>query len=123
MMITVAYVLATLAIFLIAAGLFFASDRRRHVPLMLAAFVADIVGLLLVEFGAHAVEGVMAGKGTMWTYIHITFSVATLVLYGVQIATGRRLMRADRGILGFHKKAAKAFVLMRILAYVTMWVA
>lgn len=118
---SVAYVLASIAMVLIAAGLFFASDRRRHVPLMLLAFGLDMTGLVLVEFSRHAVEKVAKGGVSAMTYFHTAVAVLAVVGYFVQIVTGRRLMRAERGVLGVHKKWAKIFLISRLAAYVTMW--
>jgi uncharacterized membrane protein YozB (DUF420 family) len=129
MLTTVAYVLATLAIILIVAGLFFASDRRRHVPLMLGAFAADMVGLVIVEVvlpvvheRQDPVSGIISGaRAGPMRLIHAALATAALVGYLLQIWSGRRLMKADRSKLGFHRQTARWFVLTRFAAYVTMY--
>lgn len=125
---TVSHLLATVAVILVAAGLFFASDRRRHVPLMFAAFALDMTGLVLVEFITPLVAGTIdpvrsltkSGVPTI-VWVHAAMSTAFTVCYILQIVSGKRLLRADRGALGIHKSTAKVFVVTRLIAYVTMF--
>lgn len=124
---TISYGLATAAVILIVAGLALARDRRRHIPLMLAAFGLDLIGLVIVEFVAPSVENKtdpvrsLADESMMSiAVIHAAFSTLTLVGYVAQIITGRKLM-SDRSALAGHKRWAMFFVLMRLGAYVTMW--
>ena len=131
MLTSLAYLLATAAILLIAAGLFFAADRRRHIPLMFAAFGCDMVGLVLVEIVIPMASGhrdpltglFKADGNTYWTYIHAALATLTVVGYVLQIMSGRRLARGERGVLLRHKKVARYFVITRVLAYITMFVA
>ncbi|MCB9831425.1 MAG: hypothetical protein H6807_03050 [Planctomycetes bacterium] len=125
-MITFAYVLATIAMLLIVAGLITARQRRRHVPLMLSAFAFDMVGLVIVEFGpmfsgrTDPVTGVLTEPGPM-KVIHASVATLAVVLYVAQIVTGRKILAGDRSRLPGHKKLAVFFLAARLAAYVTMF--
>lgn len=128
-MLILTYILATLAILLVAAGLVFATNRRRHVPLMIAAFVADMVGLVIVEFIIPAQTGktdpvtglLTSDAGWGWRETHAAFATLAVVGYVIQIVTGRKLLAGDRSRLRFHKLVARGFIVTRVLAYVTMY--
>ncbi len=125
-MTTIAYVLATLAMLLIVAGLITARQQRKHVPLMLAAFACDMVGLVIVEFGpllrgeTDPVTGVMTDPGPM-KVIHAVFATISVVFYVVQIVSGRRIMAGDRARIIAHKRTATIFLVTRLAAYITMF--
>lgn len=119
--------LATLAVLLITAGLILASDRRRHVPLMFAAFACDMVSLVLVEVvipmqtgEKDAVSQVLEFNDVM-KIVHATFATASLVGYVLQIRSGIKIMKGDHVAIIGHKKAAKFFIATRLLAYITMF--
>ena len=125
---TVSHLLATIALILFAAGLFFASDRRRHIPLMYVAFVLDMTGLVLVEFITPLVAGTIDPVRSLTksgvpavVWVHAAMSTAFTVCYILQIVSGKRLQRADRAALGRHQSTAKIFILTRLIAYVTMF--
>lgn len=124
---TVSYALATAAVILIVAGLVFARQRKRHIPLMLAAFGLDLVGLVIVEFVAPRVEDKIDPVRSLAdesivsiSVIHAALSTLALVGYIAQIVTGRKLMK-DRAAMTAHKRWAMAFLLFRAGAYATMW--
>ncbi len=119
--------LATLAILLITAGLVLASDRRRHIPLMMAAFGCDMVSLVIVEVVKpmmtgedDAVSQVLAFEDTM-KIVHAIFATASIVGYILQIVSGRKIMKGDYAAIAGHKKTARFFLVTRALAYVTMF--
>ncbi|MEZ6196996.1 MAG: hypothetical protein R3F20_14915 [Planctomycetota bacterium] len=127
MWLQVSYALATVAMVLIGAGLVFARQRRRHIPLMLAAFVADVVGLVIVEFVVPRVEGksdpvsvFFSDFGVGMTTIHAFLATLSLIGYFIQIGTGRKLM-TDPSAMAGHKKGAMFFLVTRLGAYITMW--
>ena len=123
---TIAIVLSTLAIIAIVAGLVFARNRKKHVPLMLAAFGFDMVGLVLVEFGpffygeTDAVTGLATDPGVIKS-VHALLSTIAVVGYILQIISGKKILAGDRTKLISHKKVAKLFLVTRFAAYVTMF--
>ena len=127
MLTTLAYACATLAMVLIAAGLVMARNRKRHVPLMLSAFAVDMVGLVIVEFGplftdekTDPVTGLVSEPGLMKS-IHAALATAAIVGYVLQILSGKKVMAGDRSSLVTHKKVARLFIVMRLAAYITMF--
>lgn len=121
------YALSTVALGLIFVGLYFASNRRRHVPLMLWAFALDMIGLVIVEFviprvekSQDAVTGLFAAPTAM-NWVHATFATASVVCYVLQILSGRKLLKADRAVLPGHRRVARVFLITRVLAYITMF--
>ena len=123
----VAKVLNTAALLVIGYGI---SVRRKpsvHIPVMLCAFAADTINVLLVEIyarstkGAGAVEqtaGLLGGSGSMLQYVHVSTSVLCLVGYVVAIFTGRRLLKGVGG-RGAHRVNAALFLATRLVSYVT----
>lgn len=124
--------LATLAVLLIVAGLVLASDRKRHVPLMLTAFACDVVALVLVEVVIPIAEDKddpltmmtrVGEEGWVLTAVHGLFATLSIVGYVLQIVSGRKILKGDYSLVARHKKTARFFILMRALAYVTMFFA
>ena len=123
----VAKALNTAALLVIAFGLLLRRRPRAHIPIMLVAFVADIVNVLIVEVharntkGAGAVEQtvhMLDGSGSALQYVHISTAVLSIVGYVVAIVTGRRLLKTGRG-RGAHKLNAGIFLVTRLVSYVT----
>ncbi|MFT7620215.1 MAG: uncharacterized membrane protein YozB (DUF420 family) [Planctomycetota bacterium] len=123
---TIATVLATLAVLCIVAGLVFARNRKKHVPLMFVAFALDIVGLILIEFGPmmlgerDPVSSLSADPG-MIKSVHALLATGSLVGYVMQIMSGKKVLNGDRTALPSHIKVAKFFLLTRFGAYITMF--
>ncbi len=123
---TIATLLATAAVLLVIAGLVFAKNRKKHVPLMMAAFICDMIGLVLVEFGpliygqSDAVTGLATAPGLLKS-IHAALATASVVGYILQIISGKKILAGDRTRLDRHKTVARVFLLARLGAYITMF--
>jgi hypothetical protein len=121
-------VLNTAALLVIAAGLAARFRPRIHIPLMLVAFVADLVNVFLVEVyarrstgGRGAVEqGIDAfiGEAGLIQRVHIIVSVLSILGYVGAIATGTRLLRRGTGRRA-HRVNAGLFLGTRLTSYVT----
>lgn len=122
----IATILATVAMVLIVAGLIYARNRKKHVPLMMGAFVCDMVGLVLVEFGpmffneTDAVSSLATDPDAM-KIIHSIVATISVVCYILQIVSGKKILAGDRTRLPGHKTVAKVFLLSRLAAYITMF--
>lgn len=111
-----------LAIFLaIVVGTFMHHRRTFHVRMMVGCFVADVALLLAVELTRDAVAQAAEGVSTAdWLLIvHISFSVAMLVLWGLQIVLGRRVLKGRMEVLPAHKRCARFFLFCRLGNLVT----
>lgn len=120
-------ILASLAMLLIVAGLIQRKRAREHVRWMLMAFVADIIGLILVEipplFDSEKVDpvGGLVTDFSMMKSIHALVATLSLVFYVLQIRSGKKILAGDRSLLPKHRTMAGFFLLTRTLAYITMW--
>ncbi len=118
--------LATFAMLLIVAGLIFARNKKKHIPLMMAAFACDIAGLIVIEVVARIIGETspvdsLATDPNVMKSVHAAFATASLICYGFQISSGRKIVAGERTRLPTHKLVAKIFILTRLGAYVTMF--
>lgn len=125
-MLLIVQILASLAMLLVFAGLIQRTRAKQHVRWMMMAFVADMLGLLLVElpplFDPDRIDPVSAlADSFSWKHIHALFATLALVGYILQIRSGRRIQKGDRSLLPGHKKVAVFFLISRVAAYATMW--
>ncbi len=123
------YWFSSLVLVIIAAGLYFRKRISLHIPLMLAAFVIDLSLVLVIEIQRMAVEKVAShvAAGTNYFLIfHAGISLLVLVMYGLLIWTGSKVYKGikagtgkPRDIYALHKKFAAAFIVLRLINYVT----
>ena len=123
------YCFSSLVLAIIAAGLYFRKRMSLHIPLMLTAFAIDLSLVLVIEFQRMAVEKVVAhvASGTNYFLIfHAGISLLVLVCYVLLTWTGSKAykgMKAGSGkpreIYAWHKKLALAFIVLRLINYVT----
>ena len=123
------YWFSSLVLVIIAAGLYFRKRMSLHIPLMITAFVIDLSLVLVIEFQRMAVEKVIGhvAAGTDYFLIfHAGISLLVLVCYSLLIWTGSKVykgMKAGTGkprdIYDWHKKLAVAFIILRLINYVT----
>ena len=106
------------AVLLIAIGLLVRRNSRAHIPLMVAAFVVDLVNLLVVEFARDAVQKTLAG-GHDWLFnLHVWASFVFLVNYVVAMVTGTLLLKRGR-CRRLHRWNAALFIVCRLTNFVT----
>jgi hypothetical protein len=121
-------VLNTAMLLVLAAGLLYRFRPRAHIPLMLTAFVGDLVNVFLVEVysrrtseGTGAVEkgiGAFAGEADFLSRFHIIVSTLCILGYVAALATGIRLLRRGTGRRA-HRVNAFIFIVTRLSSYVT----
>ena len=116
---------STLILLLIFFGLIQRHNRRIHVPVMLTAFAADVLLVLVIEISRHAVEKAISHTDDSLLMFHVIVSTLTLLLYAMLTFLGFRVLRHNDGqALIWHRKLAYAFILCRLTNYVTsFWVA
>lgn len=111
--------ISTFVLILIALGLKFRHNRTRHIALMLAAFFIDFGLVLSIELNRHAVEKLVLQQVPMFTVVHALISLTVLVLYVLQMVFGFKLLKDQPNARSVHKKLGMAFIVMRLLNYVT----
>ena len=114
---------STLAVLLIAAGLYYRRQAVIHMPLMVAAFTVDLGLLLYIETTRHAIQAVQteiqATSHHPLLLFHVSVSAIMLGLYVVQIVSGYKLFKGGSVSRAFHRYAGWSFVGFRLLNYVT----
>ena len=118
--------LLNVAIFVaILVGVALHHRRSWHVRIMLSALVADVGLLLWVELAnaaiAHAAQGGpgRSGVSAAILWIHIAFSVATLVFWVIQVRNGFQVLRGRYEVLPAHARNARIFLAVRFGNLVT----
>ena len=110
--------ISTLALILIFAGVYFRKKRALHMSLLLSAFVIDVLLVLYIELTRHAVEKVVSNSGPL-LWFHVFVSVVALGLYVFQVRLGYLLYRGIQASRGLHIKCGMAFILFRVMNYIT----
>jgi hypothetical protein len=87
------HIVSTIVVLLIAAGLYYRRRAAVHLRYMTAAFLLDLSLVIYIEATRHAVEQVATGVRPL-VYFHAGVSLATMVLYVIQIVLGRQLLAA-----------------------------
>lgn len=93
--------------------------RRRprvHVPLMVTAFVVDMAIVAYIEIDRDAIATAEAHMSPLMV-VHIAISVAVILLYFGQIASGIRNVRGKRS--RWHRLAGPSLILLRLGNLVT----
>ena len=113
------HVVSTIALALIALGLLMLRrSPKAHVACMLGAFALDVALVLYIELTRGAIEQAVKVPPALMSF-HIAVSVATLVLYVVQIWLGAKLLKGQQASRATHKWCGIAFLVCRLANYVT----
>lgn len=102
---------------LILYGVAVHARRQLHARVMTAAFILDVVMVLLIELNRKAIAQAIAPSSGLMKF-HIAVSVGALVLWVFQLVTGRQILRG-RPRLRRHKIQAWAFLSCRATNLVT----
>ena len=109
-------VLNVLIFILLLIGFANRRQARIHVPIMVTAFVMDMLMLLYIEFTRHAIEHAI-GETTLTMKVHLAASLLVVILYVGQIITGIRKKRGRTS--RWHGKAGVVFLTARFVNLVT----
>mgnify|MGYP007037809600 CR=1 FL=1 len=101
---------------LLVVGVLYRRRRRVHVPLMITAIALDLAMVLYIELSRGAVQSAQSKMGTLMI-VHIAISVLVLVLYGIHVYTGIRMLRG--GTRRTHALIMPATLALRIGNFVT----
>jgi hypothetical protein len=116
-------VISTLVVLLVFYGLSQRHNRAVHVPVMMTAFVADVLLVLWIELERHAVEKAASSIDNGLLMFHVAVSLLTLVGYVILAVTGKKMMNGDAAVRQLHQKAFLLFIVCRLSNYVTsFWV-
>jgi uncharacterized membrane protein YozB (DUF420 family) len=114
---------STCVLVLIALGLKFRKQPKRHIQFMAAAFLLDLILLLYIETTRHAIatvgKSIQAPASQELLFFHVTVSTITLLLYILQLSTGIMLFRKRAVNPVLHRGGAVLFLICRLSNYVT----
>lgn len=102
---------------LVLVGVSFRRRPKIHIPIMLSAFALDLGSVVFLQIQRRAVQKA-ASKPTPILLVHISFALASLILYAAMTATGTRLARTGQG-RGTHRVLAAIFLVCRAGTWVT----
>jgi len=108
---------ATLTYPIMVAGYMLRQKRRIHIPIMVSIMVFDLVMPFYLystrDWKTRLIDDGDILSFMVWT--HFGLLIALFVLYGLQIAAGRRLLRGDVSARPEHRSIAKGLLLVRAL--------
>lgn len=117
------HIISTLILAVIFTGLWHRKNAKIHVPLMLSAFVMDVLLVLFIELNLQAVETVvdssMQPQNKELLLFHAAVSLTVILLYVALTFIGIKLLKRQKQYLPLHKKLGSAFLVMRLINYVT----
>ena len=97
-------------------------NRRRslHVKLVSAGMIWDVILILQIELSRSAIlKASKAVSNPMALNIHVTIAVATVVLYGFMVHSGRKMLAGKREVRNRHRILGYSTLLMRTLTFIT----
>lgn len=106
---------------MILVGLRYRHRPRVHVPIMLGCFIIDVANVVFIEVRRGAVEQavtVFTGGGRWVLGFHIAVSVLSIFGYVIALVTGLLLLKRGKA-RRVHRANAAAFLILRVLNYVT----
>lgn len=105
------------------AGIYWRRIRTRHIKLMAVAMIWDVLLILQIELSRSAIlKASKALTNPIALNIHVSIAVTTVVLYGIMIYTGRRLLRGDP-VRKQHRLLGYTTFFMRVLTFATSFIA
>ena len=98
--------------------------RLKHVKIMSTAMIWDVLLILQIELSRSAIlKASKAVTNPLLLNIHVSIAVSTVVLYGFMVWTGRKVLAGDAEIQKRHKLLGWITMTMRVLTFVTSFLA
>ena len=87
---------------------------------MSSAIIWDLILVGQIELNRGAImKAVQFTKNTLLLNVHITMALLTVLLYGIMICTGRRLLRGKKALAPAHRRLGLITLGFRLFVYVT----
>ncbi len=94
--------------------------RSLHVKIMSTAIIWDIILILQVELSRSAVlKASKALSNPMILNVHVALAVSSVLLYGVMVYTGRKVLNGQNQLLKPHRLLGYTTFTMRVLTFIT----
>lgn len=110
-----------LGLMLLVLGLALRRDRTKHPPIMVTAFVLDLVLVLYLELTRGAIDRATQLVSQLLT-VHVSFAVSALVLNIALLVTGYRIYTGKAAGFTTHRRLACAFMACRVATFLTAFV-
>lgn len=117
----VLHIISTFSFILLLIGIYQRKTPQIHIPLMVIAFLIDVALVLYIELDRSVIDQVI-NKSSLFSLIlniHIFLSVIMLILFGLQIYLGIKLVKRRENYRYWHKYTGWSLLLFRIGNYVT----
>ena len=114
---------STLILSLLWFGVYKRKRRNLHVKIMSFAIIWDIVLVLQIELTRSAIA--KASKVVSNSFLlnfHVAIAVSTVILYGVMVYLGRKILNGQMQFKTAHKYIGMITLLMRTSTYVTSFI-
>jgi len=121
------FIISTIVLILIAIGLVKRKNVKIHVPVMLAAFVIDVILVLWIELNRAAIEQVAEDIQSPQDHglllFHVAVSLISIGLYTFLTILGFKILKGRRDLLKLHRNWAAVFLVCRLANFITsFWV-
>jgi hypothetical protein len=104
-------------------GIYWRRNRIRHVRTMSVAMIWDVILILQIELSRSAIlKASKALNNPIALNVHVSIAVTTVILYGIMIYTGRKLLRGEP-IRKTHRTLGYVTFFMRVLTFATSFLA
>ena len=105
---------------LMFVGLAYRKQRKKHVRIMSAAMIWDVVLILQIELSRSAIlKASKAVENAAILNIHVSIALTTVVLYGFMVHSGRALLANNSQMKPRHRVLGYSTLIMRILTFIT----
>ncbi|MGE3611190.1 MAG: hypothetical protein AB7I27_16480 [Bacteriovoracaceae bacterium] len=109
-----------LIVALMAFGLYKRKKRNLHIRIMSAAMIWDIVLILQIELSRSAIlKASKVVSNPILLNIHVALALTTVVLYGVMIFSGRKMLAGEMQFRSKHRILGYSTFLLRVMTFVT----
>lgn len=107
-------------ILVMVIGIIVRRNRKLHVKMMSFAMIWDIILILQIELNRSAIlKASKAVSNPMILNVHVGIAVATVLLYGAMVYTGRALLSGRNEIRPKHRFLGYSTLCMRVLTFIT----
>lgn len=107
-------------VLLMIVGIAYRRRRDKHVKIMSAAMIWDVILILQIELSRSAIlKASKALTNTTLLNIHVAIAVTTVILYGFMVYTGRALLNGRNEFRQRHKYLGYMTFSLRVLTFIT----
>lgn len=107
-------------VLLMTIGIAFKRKKSVHVKIMSSAMIWDVLLILQIELSRSAIlKASKALTNPMALNIHVSIAVATVILYGFMVYTGKNLLNGKNEYRNRHKNLGFLTFSLRILTFIT----